>query len=187
MFNWLKNKVTSVAGLSDIFLVRQMKQGDRDAFGKLYLKYLDAIYRYIYFRVGQEKAIAEDISETVFFRAWEHIGSFKENQGTLKAWLYMIAKNAITDHFRKNKNVVHLEESILSTGDNIEEKIEYNDQVSRLMSRLSLLTDEQRQVITMKYIEEMQNDEIAHILGKNEEAIRALQHRALQKLKKLLT
>ncbi|MBI4973018.1 sigma-70 family RNA polymerase sigma factor [Candidatus Roizmanbacteria bacterium] len=187
MFNWLKNKVEDVAGLSDILLMRQMKKGDRDAFGKLYLRYLDAIYRYIFFRVGQEKAIAEDISETVFFKAWEHIGSFKENQGTFKAWLYMIAKNAITDHFRKNKNKVNLEESVLPTDNNIEEKIEYNDQVSRLMSRINLLTDDQRQVITMKYIEEMPNAEIARILDKNEEAIRALQHRALQKLKKLLT
>ena len=187
MFSWLKNRAKDIVGLSDIFLIRAMKKGDRDAFGKLYLKYLDAIYRYVYFRVNQEKTVAEDISEAVFFKAWEHIGSFKENEGTLKAWLYMIAKNAITDHFRKNKNMVNLDDIVLPAVGNIEEKIEYNDQVNTLMLRLNLLTDDQKQVITMKYIEEMSNEEIARILDKNEEAIRALQHRGLQKLKKLLT
>lgn len=186
MFSWLKNKAKDIAGLSDIFLIRKMKKGDRDAFGKLYLKYLDAIYRYVYFRVGQEKTVAEDISEEVFFKAWEHIGSFKEHKGTLKAWLYMIAKNAVTDHFRNNKSMANIEEVVISANENIEETVEYNDQVNTLMSHLNLLTDDQRQVLTMKYIEEMSNEEIAQILDKNEDAIRAVQHRALQKLKKLL-
>lgn len=186
MFNWLKNKVEGVAGLSDIFLIRQMKQGDREAFGKLYLKYLDAIYRYIYFRVGQEKAIAEDISETVFFKAWEHIGSFKENQGTIKAWLYMIAKNAITDHFRTNKPTVELDENLIQVDNNIEKELERDDDAKNLTNAINKLTDEQKQVITMKYIEDMSNEEIAQVLNKHEDAIRALQHRALEKLKKLM-
>ncbi|PIY68840.1 RNA polymerase subunit sigma-24 [Candidatus Roizmanbacteria bacterium CG_4_10_14_0_8_um_filter_39_9] len=177
MLNWLS---------SDIFLIRRLKHGDSDAFGKLYLKYLDSIYRYIYFRVGQKQELAEDLSETVFTKAWENITKFKEHRGTLKAWLYMIAKNVVVDHYRKAKPTIALDENITGVNSVIETEIEKNEDIRQLMSCLNQLTTEQKQVITMKYIEDMSNQEIAQILNKQEDAVRALQHRALQKLRELL-
>lgn len=186
MISWLTNKFKAVDTISDSILIRRIKRGDRNAFGKLYLKYLDAIYRYIYFRVRQDRQTAEDLSETVFFKAWEHIKTFEEKEGTFKPWLYMIAKNTIIDYFRKPQKTVPLKESLPYDGDSIEEKLIKDHEVKDLKHALNLLTDEQKQVITLKYIEEMPNYEIAKILDKNEEAVRALQSRALKKLRDIL-
>ncbi len=186
MFSWLSHQLKEVEKLSDRFLIKRVKRGDREAFGKLYLKYLDNIYRYIYFRVNQDQPIAEDLAETVFFKAWENIKNFKEDGGTFKAWLYMIAKNTVIDYFRKPQKTVQLDENLVHQTDSLEEKLLKEHEIKDLNHALSYLTDEQKEVITLKYIEEASNEEIGKILNKNEDAVRALQHRALEKLRKLL-
>ena len=167
-------------------MIKRVKRGDRDAFGKLYLKYLDAIYRYIYFRVNQDQVVAEDLTETVFFKAWENVKNFKENSGTFKAWLYMIAQNTVIDHYRKPQKTVQSDENFIHETDNIEEKLMNEYEIKNLNQALSYLTDEQREVIILKYIEEASNEEIGKILNKKEDAVRAMQHRALEKLRKIL-
>ncbi len=186
MFSWLKHQLKTVEKLSDLFLIEKVKRGDRDAYGKLYLKYLDAIYRYIYFRANNDQADAEDLTETVFFKAWDNLKNFKENSGTFKAWLYMIAKNTVIDHFRKTQKTVQLEDNIIHEIDSIEDKLMKNYEIKNLNHALSFLTYEQKEAITLKYIEEVSNEEIGKILNKNEDAVRALQHRALEKLRRLL-
>ncbi|MBI3954972.1 sigma-70 family RNA polymerase sigma factor [Candidatus Gottesmanbacteria bacterium] len=166
-------------------MIKRVKRGDSDAFGKLYLKYLDAIYRYIYFRVNQEQTIVEDLTETVFFKAWENIKNFKENSGTFKAWLYMIAKNTVIDHYRKPQTA-QLDENLIHEAGSIEEELMKDQEIKNLNKAFIFLTDEQREAVTLKYIEEMDNEDIGRILGKKEEAVRALQHRALEKLRKIL-
>lgn len=186
MLSWLTPNLQEVEKLSDLFLIKRVKRGDGEAFGQLYLKYLEAIYRYIYFRVNQEQEIAEDLTETVFFKAWENIKNFKEHKGTFKAWLYMIAKNTAIDLFRQPQKTVSLDENLIHETDNIEEKLMKDHAIKDLNHALNFLTDEQREVITLKYIEEVSNENIGKMLSKNEDAVRALQHRALEKLRKLL-
>ncbi|MCL5797692.1 MAG: sigma-70 family RNA polymerase sigma factor [Patescibacteria group bacterium] len=186
MISWLAKRFKTVEGLSDYILVKMAKRGDCDAFGKIYLKYLDGIYRYIYFRVNQNEQTAEDLAETVFFRAWNHIKVFDENSGTLKSWLYRIAHNAVIDHFRDNRKQVTLEEGLVEEKVSLEEKIIQNFELRELAQAINKLTDEQKQVITLRFIEDMTNDEIAKIVNKKEDAVRALQSRALKKLRNLL-
>lgn len=184
MASWLKNVVSKLASLPDSLLVFEAKHGDRAAFGKLYLKYLDRIYRYIYFRVNQNRLEAEDMTQNVFFRAWDKLAEY-ENRGSFQAWLYRIAHNSVVDQYR-TKTHVRLDESFVDTGVPLEETLFAREELKALSQAMRNLTDDQKQVITLKYIEGMPTHEIAKIMNKKEQAVRALQSRALKRLRELL-
>ncbi len=184
MFSWLKNKLQN--GASDQLLIQKIQHEDKEAFGLLYLRYIDSIYRYIYFRMGQDKPVAEDLSEIVFLKAWKSIYQLKKDNLNFRSWLYTIAHNTCVDHFRQSRNQVKLEENTVHTDLDFEKKLINEENISDLQHALMRLTDEQKQVITMKYIEEMSNEEISKILNKSEDAIRAIQHRGLKKLRILI-
>src|ERR1043165_3026034 len=86
----------------DAALIKQAVDGDSEAFGVLYVRYMDAIFRYIYYRVGQDIE-AEDLTEEVFIRAWEALPSYQIGQFPFTSWLYRIAHNLVIDHPRKRK------------------------------------------------------------------------------------
>jgi len=163
-------------------LIHQAQKGNRDAFGKLYELYVEKIYRYIFFRVQQDKHTAEDITEIVFLRAWEKLHLLQT--GSFQAWIYTLARHAIVDHFRKHKNTVELHEQIAT--DDEEEKIFRSLEMERVMECMKLLTQEQQEILTLKFINDLPNKEIAKILRKREDALRALQYRALQSLREKL-
>lgn len=173
--------------ISDKILVEKAKNGDREAFGKLYLKYLDTIYRYIFFRVNQDIQTAEDLAEVVFFKAWQNIVNFAEQDAFFKAWLYKIAHNVVIDHYRTENKPAVLKEELINENDNVLEDFERKIEIAALMKAINKLSDEQKQIITLKFIEGLSNKEMLQILNKKEEAIRALQYRALKKLKELLS
>jgi len=169
-------------------LVRQAKAGDSDAFGKLYDAYLERIYRFIYFRV-EDQQTAEDISSQVFLKAWENLGRFQIGGTPFLAWLYTIAHNAVIDHYRTRKVTAALDDVRLSDPGHaewVENGIDFSVEMQSVKGALSTLTDDQRQVLLLKFIDEMSNEEIARHLGKREGAIRALQMRGLKALAKRL-
>jgi RNA polymerase sigma-70 factor (ECF subfamily) len=169
-------------------LVRQAKGGDSDAFGKLYDAYLERIYRFIYFRV-EDQQTAEDIASQVFLKAWENLGRFHIGGTPFLAWLYTIAHNAVIDHYRTRKVTAALDDVRLSDPGHaewVENSIDFSVEMESIKGALSTLTDDQRQVLLLKFIDEMSNEEIARHLGKREGAIRALQMRGLKALAKRL-
>ena len=169
-------------------LVRDAKAGDSDAFGKLYDAYLERIYRFIYFRVEDQKT-AEDIASQVFLKAWENLGRFQIGGTPFLAWLYTIAHNAVIDHYRTRKVTAALDDVRLSDPGHaewVENSIDFSVEMESIKGALSTLTDDQRQVLLLKFIDEMSNEEIARQLGKREGAIRALQMRGLKALAKRL-
>lgn len=186
MISWLIRRFRKLETIPDQIYIVRVKRGDKDAFGNLYMKYLDPIYRYIYFRVNQNREETEDLTEVVFFKAWENLKQFKDENINFRAWLYRVAHNAVIDHYRKQKNVIALDENI-RTSVTVEEQYVQKDERDRLLSEIAKLTDEQKQVITLRFIDGLDNSEIGRILDKNEEAIRALSYRALKQLKKSLT
>ena len=103
MFSHLRNLLETVQSCSDTQLVGRSKKGDSDAFGKLYMKYIDSIYRFLYIRTGYHSEEAEDLTEAVFHKAWQHIEHFEGKGGYVKAWLFTIARNKLTDYFRASK------------------------------------------------------------------------------------
>lgn len=178
----LKKRFQAISLVPEWLLIKQAKLGDRDAFGKLYQKYLDRLYRYIYFRVGQDTHMAEDMTHNVFTKAWEKLKSFKE--GSFQAWLYTIARNAVIDYYRSARTTVALEEEVIDETQMPEENLMHLMQVEKVKRAFAYLTSEQQDVVTMRFINDMSHKEIAHILGKKEDAVRALQYRALKELKK---
>ena len=166
-------------------LVTQAINGDTEAFGELYTHHVTKIYRYVYYNV-HNKERAEDITQEVFLKAWKAIGSCKGKEKTFSSWLYRIAHNLIIDKLRKSqKQISHeaeLPEDIRDTSDRMEISLEQRD----LLKVIDVLSPNQRQVIVMKFIEDMDNREIAETMGKSTGAIRILQMRALETLRKTL-
>ncbi len=184
MRSLMQKRFQKLFSLPEWVLVQKAQRGSKEAFGKLYELYVEKIYRYIFFRVNQDKHTAEDITEVVFIRAWEKLHMFRK--GSFQAWLYTIARNAVIDHYRSDKPTAMLHENIAEETDH-EEKVFLSIEVEKVMKSMQKLTEEQQEIITLKFINDMSNKEIAKILKKKEDAIRALQYRALQALREELS
>lgn len=161
---------------------------DANAFGELYDLFVERVYRYLYFRAGSHPE-AEDLTEQVFLKAWEAIGRYRWQGRPFLAWLYRLAHNAHIDHVRSQKPTTSL--------NNDDRPIELPSAAAAveltraldadLLGRaLGELTPDQQQVIVMKFLEGLDNEQIAENMNKREGAIRALQMRALMSLRRVL-
>jgi len=168
-------------------LVARASQGSGDAFGQLYQIYVDRIYNYVYYKTGHS-VDAEDLTEQVFIKAWEAIRRFRFEGKPFAAWLFKVARNVVIDHYRTRKNNSDLSEvvgAIANYGDP-EALAQRRATAQVLMTAIRHLTDEQQQVILLKFVDGMDNTEISATMGKKEGAIRALQYRALLALQRIL-
>lgn len=163
-------------------------KGDEQAFSVLYDTYVDSIYRFIYVRV-EDQQTAEDISSAVFMKAWEKLGEYQQRGLPFRAWLFRIARNAVIDHYRTRKEVAPLEAAVnaydkesLSLAEGVAVKLE----ADRILELMNQLTDDQRNVLTLKLVHGLDTEEVASTLGKRQGAVRALQMRGLQALTKLM-
>jgi len=159
---------------------------DREAFGRIYDHFSGKLYKFVYFRVGH-KELAEDILADTFVKAWTKISSV-ESPKAFTGWLYQIAKNNIIDYYRVKKVTVNLEEVVEFLEDASSPVDDANLMVEHrvVVELMEHLPPDQRQVIRYKFFEELENIEIAQIMGKTEVAIRVIQHRAVNKLKDLV-
>ena len=172
---------------SDAPLVKRAQQGDQAAFSALYDRYYDAVYTYLYYRVG-DVALAEDLTADVFVRLVKAIQSFTPEGKPILAWLYTIAANLLTDHRRKNGRYTWLPlDETLTAGESDPSRLtQQNWQQGRLLAALQELTEEQRLVVLLKFVEKQSNAAIGDILGKTEGAVKSLQHRAIDSLRRIL-
>lgn len=176
------------ATTEEVWLVQRAVSGDAEAFASLYQSYVDRVYRFIFFRVGESR-LAEDLTSQTFLKAWESLGRYQIRGLPFAAWLFRIARNKVIDNYRVSKETVSLEAALLTQPDphgKVDEKVEGHLEVEQLRVALRRLTEEQRQVLTLKFIEGLSTKEISQIMGKQEGAIRALQMRGLQALAQLL-
>ncbi|MDQ3810157.1 MAG: sigma-70 family RNA polymerase sigma factor [Chloroflexota bacterium] len=167
---------------------RVVASHDPVAFGELYDRYVERVYRYLYFRTASHPE-AEDLTEQVFLKAWEAIGRYRWQGRPFLAWLYRLAHNAHIDHVRSHKPTTSLNDSerpieLASPSASVDLARALDAEL--LASALAELTLEQRQVIVMKFIEGQDNEHIARTMNKREGAIRALQMRALMSLRRIL-
>lgn len=168
--------------------MRRACGGDARAFGQLYDEYADRVYAFIRSRVDSTHD-AEDVTATVFLKAWEAIGSYDDRGLPFSAWLFRIARNAVIDEYRRKAHrAIPVEESP-DTGETAEPAdiaaIAAVDAV-RVRAVVSMLTEEQAAVIAMRFWWDMSIKDTADALGKNENAIKALQHRAIKTLARRL-
>jgi RNA polymerase sigma-70 factor, ECF subfamily len=167
-------------------LVEQARSGNAEAFGQIYDACVDRVYRFIFFRVS-DVPTAEDLTSQVFLKAWQNLGLYRP-EGPILAWLYAIARNTVIDHYRTFKQTVSLDEAapIAAQDDRLDELVEFQFEMQSLQESLQYLTEEQQEVLILKFIAEFDTDQIARKMGKSEGAIRALQMRALQALAKVM-
>lgn len=171
-------------------LVEQARKGDQDAFSALYEKYYDQIYRYVYFKCGS-RSDAEDITGQVFLKMLEAIHSFKWKGHPFTSWLYRIAHNQIIDNFRrKNRSQTIPFESVndqvgIDSAD-IDRVVSINVTMAAVWKAMDGLTDLQREVISLRFGSGLSIDETASAVGRNGNAVKALQHAGLKKLRQIM-
>lgn len=169
-------------------LVQKAKSGEADAFAMLYDAYVDRIYRYIYFRVSDD-VVTEDLTSQVFLKAWESLDRYTAGSSPYLAWLYTIARNLVIDYYRTKKATVNLDEVSQSHASDPgpDDDVQHRLDVQAVRDAMQTLTDEQQQVLTLRFIAGMSTEDIAKLMDKREGAIRALQMRALQALTKYMS
>jgi RNA polymerase sigma-70 factor (ECF subfamily) len=167
-------------------LIEQAKHRDPEAISELYNRNVDAIYRYISFRVN-DSVTAEDITAEVFLKALESIEGYTDTGLPFSAWLFKIAHARVIDHWRRGQRrpQVELDESLPSEEDGLPAPGAGMENAD-LNQAINLLNAEQQQVVVLKFQMGLSNEEISHIMGKTEGAIKALQHRALASLARIL-
>ncbi|HEY76952.1 MAG TPA: sigma-70 family RNA polymerase sigma factor [Thermoflexia bacterium] len=168
-------------------LIQRAKAGDPDAFAEIYDRYQPAIYRYIFYRIGDEST-AEDLTSEVFVRLVERIDRFTYRGRPLLAWLYTIARNLVTDHYRQSGSpqLLPLEEGLVADSGDPEEAADRALVQRRLARAIARLTEDQRRVILLRFVEGMDTRSVAQVLGKPVGAVKALQHRALAAMRRIL-
>lgn len=166
-------------------LVERVISGDLEAFGQIYGIYRDQIYRYVFYQV-RDRMTAEDLTEEIFMKAWGSMGKQKKQVRTFSSWLYRIAHNHIIDYFRTRRQHESLDETIPDASAGPLEEVEEKLMQQQLAESLSCLLPQQRQTIILKFIEELDNCEIARIMQKRPGAVRVMQMRALEKLRQKL-
>ena len=174
---------TEPAVADDHALVR-LAQANAAAFGDLYRRYLDPVYRYCSRQLDQ--TAAEDVTSIVFLKALQAIGSFDPDRATFRSWLFTIAHHAIIDQHRVRTHLPIDEIERSATGPSVEEISVHGDQMRHLRAALRTLPADQQAVINLR-LADLTGVEIAAVLEKPPGTVRVLQHRAVQTLKRLLS
>lgn len=179
--------------LSDKIIFSRLENKDKEAFIRAYDSYVDKVYRFVYFKIGNEDE-AKDITSIVFLKTWEHINknSLKEEK-TLKSLIYKIARNAVIDFYRDdrrnkfpaNENFSELENTVDLKNDLTTESFRSSD-IENLKKKMAELKDEYKEIIILRFIEELSFSEIGKILDKSSGNARVLAYRALKALKELI-
>ncbi|MCL7454464.1 MAG: sigma-70 family RNA polymerase sigma factor [Anaerolineae bacterium] len=168
-------------------LIERARQGDRQAVAELYRTHVDTVYRYVYTRVRDEQ-VAEDLTAQVFLQAIEGLPGYEVTGAPFMAWLYRIAYARVVDHYRREgrRQEVSLPEALPAETPRPEDYIEAEADWEMAIDLLAQLTDDQQDVIILRFIGEMSLAEVAKTLGKTVGAAKALQYRALATLARLL-
>jgi RNA polymerase sigma-70 factor (ECF subfamily) len=138
-------------------LVVASQKGSSDAFGKIYDLFINPIYRYMFFRVGS--ADAEDLTELVFLKTWEHIKRYQSGRNKFSSWIFRIAHNVVIDHYRSNKHESELEEHFQDFRKEANTPTMAHERFNHelLGSAMSKLRGPYRQILILKYINDLSN------------------------------
>jgi RNA polymerase sigma-70 factor, ECF subfamily len=177
------------AGTAEVrALVERAKEGDRAALEELYLIHFDRIYGYLQMNLGN-KHDAEDLTNQTFVKMIESIDRFEWRKVPISAWLFRIAHNLAMDHFRAGRRWQPEEEPPEPPGTeahSAEEEAFHSIGRKSMLEMIEGLSEDQQQVLTLKFVFDFSNAEIGTILGKSEGAVKSLQHRALASLQREL-
>ncbi|MGI8762217.1 MAG: sigma-70 family RNA polymerase sigma factor [Jatrophihabitantaceae bacterium] len=170
-------------------LVTRAQDGDGEAFGLLYDRYVDIVFRFVYFRVN-DRGLAEDFTSETFLQALRRISTISYQGRDIGAWFITIARNIVLDHVKSARHRLEITTADTLEGNDRAPSPETSviDSLTseRLMSAVRQLGDEQRECVLLRFIQGFSVSETASVMGKNDGAIKALQHRAVRKLAELV-
>ena len=170
-------------------LVRAAQDGDSSAFGRLYDRYVDVVYRYVLFRLG-DRDLAEDVTSETFLRALRRITSVSYQGRDVGAWFVTIARNIVLDHVKSSRFRLEVSTADPDDGQAIESgpetQVLANIAHAELLRCVEQLGDDQRECIVLRFMQGLSVAETAELMHRNAGAIKALQHRAVRRLAQLL-
>lgn len=175
-------------------LLLQLKNRNPEAFAQVYDWYAERIYRFIYFKVSSVET-AEDLTSEVFLRIWRYFNKEDSRLESLNALIYKTARNIVIDFYRQQARQSLIDNSyqnglaqrlVDSQQQNLLDKVEILTEIENIELILKKLKDEYREVLILRFLEELSIAEVAKILDKSKGATRILIHRALKVLKELL-
>lgn len=166
-------------------LVRRAVQHDPEAFGALYDRHAVRVYRHIYYMMGNPPE-AEDLTAQAFLQAWQAIDRYQMRGAPFVSWMLRIAHNLAVSYLRSRKPNTELPETLVdqSRHGNPEETLQRQLEGDRVRKAIMGLRGDQRQVIMLRFVEDLEYQEVAEIVGKSVAAVRVIQHRALHTLRK---
>jgi len=182
--------VSSAEREEDAVLARRAGSGEAEAFGVLYDRYVDAVYRYVFYRVRNE-AEAEDVTSDVFMRALRAIPKYEPRQAFL-AWLYRIARNAVIDRSRRQaaRQQVSFEDALAHPNAdqvvNPDAGLLAGSDASVVRVAMQQLTPLQQEILVLRYVEGYDTKTISKLVGKRDGTIRGIEFRALSALRALI-
>jgi RNA polymerase sigma-70 factor (ECF subfamily) len=174
-------------------LVARAQNGDSSAFGEIYDRYSETVYRYIYFRVNNAQ-LAEDLASETFLRALRRISSFSWQGRAFGAWLVTIARNLVVDHFKSGRYRLEIVKPDVLGADAPESDPTTSPETAvlerltnaTLLTAVKKLNPDQQECIVLRFLQGFTVAETARTMGKNEGAVKALQYRAVRTLARLL-
>ena len=184
----MTDRAATAVAVDERRLVERAQAGDRSALEELYLQHFDRIYSYLHMSVGNRHD-AEDLTTQTFLKMLESIGRFRWRKAPFSAWLFRIAHNLAMDHFRAGRRWQPAEEPpepLDAPKTTAEDEALQSIGRKSMLEMIETLSHEQQQVLTLKFVFNFANGEVASILGKSEGAIKSLQHRALASLQREL-
>lgn len=165
-------------------LLQRVRQGDAEAFDSLYRANVQAVFRYIAFRVNDVQ-LAEDLTGDVFIRALKSMAEYQDQGKPFAAWLYRIAHARVVDYYRQQNRrpaSVPIDDEPIPAAQDMDATLLRRQAAKILREAIADLTADQQQVIILRFIEGQRIEMVAEQMGKNANAIKALQHRALHAL-----
>lgn len=182
---------TKTLDVEVVELVGRAQRGDGEAFAQLYDRYVEQVHVYVHHKV-RDRHLAEDLTADVFLRALRSLSSFRWQGVDIGAWLLTIARNRVTDHFKSAR--VRLEQVAQEIGDGPREdaadhpeSLAVSQELAGLLEQaMHLLKDDHREVVSLRFVQDLSVAETAAAMGRTEGAVKALQYRALRALAEIV-
>ncbi len=170
--------------VDDRQLLEAYHQGQTDAFGILYDRYIEKIYRFIFYKTF-DSATAEDLTSSTFFKALNKIETFDVARGNFSNWIYSIARNSVIDHYRSRQFDARTGEDVfdLSEDNRLADSLDAVQSLERVEDYLKTLTASQREIIILRIWEERSYKEIAEIVGGTESSVKMSFSRIIRQLR----
>ncbi|HOX96752.1 MAG TPA: RNA polymerase sigma factor [bacterium] len=166
---------------ADQDLIRRSLAGEAAAFSELYYRYLDKIYRFVFFKT-MHKETAEDLTSQIFIKVYEKLNTFDLTQ-SFQPWIYQVARNTVIDFYRARHEHANLDDCWGLPGADEKQQQEQRWDLGRVKEYLEKLSAEQREIVLLRLWEGLSYQEIADLLGKSEAACKMSFSRAIAKIR----